>query len=85
MTGEQCRITNFLTCFPNLRILPLDIALAREAARVRASTRLRMPDAIQVAAAYLCGADAIVTNDHRWVGRVTQPALVLLDDYLDAG
>ena len=64
--------------------MSLDIALAREAARVRASTRLRMPDAIQVAAVRLSGADAIVTNDHRWVRRVTQPALVLLDDYVDA-
>lgn len=75
----------YLTHFPNLHILPLDISLAREAARVRATTRLRMPDAIQVAAACLSGADAIITNDHRWVGRVTQPALVLLDDYVDAG
>jgi len=63
--------------------LPLDVALAREAARVRASARLRMPDAIQVAAACISGADAIVTNDHRWVGRVTEPELVLLDDYVD--
>lgn len=74
----------YLTHFPNLRILPLDIALAREAARVRAATKLRMPDAIQVAAARLSGADGIVTNDHRWVGRVAQPALMLLDDYVDA-
>ena len=64
--------------------MSLDIALAREAARVRASTRLRVPDAIKVAAARLSGADAIVTNDHRWVHRVTQPAMVLLDDYVDA-
>ncbi len=74
----------YLTHFPNLRIVPLDTALAREAALVRAATRLRMPDAIQVAAARLHGADVIVTNDRRWVGRVTQPAVLLLDDYLDA-
>lgn len=73
----------YLTHFPNLRILPLDVVLAREAAQVRAATGLRMPDAIQVAAARLSGADAIVTNDRRWAGRVTQPALVLLDDYVD--
>ena len=71
----------YLAHFPNLRVVPLDIALAREAAQVRAVTRLRMPDAIQVAAARLSGADGIVTNDKRWVGQVTQPALVLLDDY----
>lgn len=71
----------YLAHFPNLRIVPLDIALAREAAQVRAVTRLRMPDAIQVAAARLSGADGIVTNDKRWVEQVTQPVLVLLDDY----
>lgn len=75
----------YLTHFPNLRIVSLDTVLAREAARVRAATRLRMPDAIQIAAARFFGADAIVTNDKRWVGRVTQPALVLLDNYVDAG
>ena len=74
----------YLTHFPNLHILPLDTALAREAAQVRVATRLRMPDAIQIAAARLSGADGIVTNDRRWVGRVAQPALVLLDDYVDA-
>jgi len=75
----------YLTHFPNLRIVPLDTALAWEAALARAATGLRMPDAIQIAAARLHGADGIVTNDHRWVQRVTQPALVLLDDYVDAG
>jgi len=49
---------------------------------VRAASRLRTPDAIQVAAARLGGADAIVTNDRRWVGRVREPALVMLDDYV---
>jgi predicted nucleic acid-binding protein len=60
----------------------LDAALARETARVRAASRLRTPDAIQVAAARLGGADAIVTNDRRWTGRVGKPALLMLDNYL---
>ncbi len=71
----------YLTRFPNLRIMPLDVALARETALVRGETGLRTPDAIQVAAARLAGADAIVTNDRRWVGRVTAPAVVVLEDY----
>lgn len=73
----------YLTHFPNLRLLPLDTALARETARVRAATGLRMPDAIQIAAARLAGADAIVGNDRRWLGRTGGPALVLLEDYAD--
>jgi predicted nucleic acid-binding protein len=72
----------YLTHFPNLRIVPLDITLARETARVRAVSKLRVPDAVQVAAARLSGADAIVTNGRRWVGKVPAPRLVLLGDYL---
>lgn len=71
----------YLTQFPNLHIVPLDVALAREAALVRGETGLRTPDAIQVAAARLAGADAILTNDRRWIGRVSRPPVLLLDDY----
>jgi predicted nucleic acid-binding protein len=73
----------YLTHFPNLRLVVLDAALARETALVRAVSKLRVPDAVQVAAARLAGADGIVTNDRRWLGRVTQPALVMLGDYLE--
>lgn len=72
----------YLTHFPNLRLVPLDVTLAREAALVRAATGLRTPDAVNIAAARLYGAEAIVTNDHRWVGRVSTPAVILLDEYL---
>ncbi len=71
----------YLTRFPNLQIVPLDVALARETALVRGETGLRTPDAIQVAAARLAGADAIITNDRRWVGRVDRPAVVVLEEY----
>ena len=72
----------YLTNFPNPSLIPLDNSLAREVALVRAETGLRMPDAIQIAAARIAGTDAIVTNDRRWLKKVTGPALVLLDDYL---
>lgn len=71
----------YLTHFPNLSVWPLDAALARETALVRAATGLRTPDAVQVAAARLAGAGAIVTNDRRWVGKVEEPALVMLEEY----
>jgi predicted nucleic acid-binding protein len=83
--GDQQAIRDYelyLTHFPNLDVVSLDTALARETARVRAATGLRTPDAIQVATARLAHADAIVTNDRRWAGRVTDPALVMLDSYL---
>ncbi len=72
----------YLTHFPNMRLVPLDAALAHEAAWVRGRTGLRLPDAVQVAAARLLGADGIVTNDRRWAGRVTTPPLIMLEEYL---
>jgi predicted nucleic acid-binding protein len=72
----------YLTHFPNLTILPLDVGLAREAALVRAATGLRTPDAIQVAAARVARVDAIVTNDRRWARSVTEPHVLLLDEYV---
>jgi len=73
----------YLTRFPNLRIVPLDVALARETALVRGATGLRTPDAIQVAAARLAGADAILTNDRRWVGKVDRPAVLVLEEWVE--
>jgi len=83
--GDQRALQDYelyLTRFPNLSIVPLDIALVRETALVRGETGLRTPDAIQVAAARLAGADAILTNDRRWAGRVVAPAVVVLEEYV---
>jgi hypothetical protein len=52
-----------------------------ETTLVRAETGVRKPDAVQVAAERLAGADAILTNDRRWAGWVARSALVMLDDY----
>ena len=73
----------YLTHFPHLRLVPLDTDLARETARVRAETGLRVPDAVQVAAARLHGASALVSNDRRWRGRVHSPPLILLHEYVE--
>lgn len=73
----------YLTRFPNLRIVPLDVALARETALVRGATGLRTPDAVQIAAARLAGADAILTNDRRWAGKVDRPAALVLEEWAE--
>ena len=78
----MCDYELYLTQFPNLRTIPLDAAVAREAALLRAASGLRLPDAIQIATARLYGADMVVTNDRRWAGRVTAPVLLMLDDYV---
>lgn len=53
----------FLSSFPNLTVLPVDLTDAIQAATIRAGTNLRLPDAIIVASGMLAGCDAIVTND----------------------
>ena len=73
----------YLTHFPHLNIVPLDVSLARETALVRGTIGLRTPDAVQVAAARLANADAILTNDRRWVGRVDRPTVMLLDEWAE--
>lgn len=44
-------------------VFSLDIEIAVEAARIRSTYRLRLPDAIQVATAIRAGATALVTHD----------------------
>ena len=51
-----------LATFPYLTIAAIDRAIARRAAELRASYRLRPADALQVAACLQHGATAFVTN-----------------------
>ncbi len=75
------RYEALLTESRNLKLVPLDLAQLRGAAQLRAVTRLKTPDAIQLAAALSEGCKAIVTNDSRYPSlpglRVLQ-----LEDYL---
>jgi predicted nucleic acid-binding protein len=59
-------IETFLGHFPNLSVQPTDFGIARDAARIRAATRLPTPDATVIAAAIAVGAGYIVANDDDW-------------------
>jgi predicted nucleic acid-binding protein len=72
----------YLTLFPNLTLLPVDVPLARAAARIRAQFRLKLPDAIQVAAAALARADVLITNDRDLQKKVSEPVVILLSDFV---
>jgi predicted nucleic acid-binding protein len=61
----------FLTSFPNLHGLPMDLHVAQQAATLRATVGLRLPDAIIVASGLLAGCQAIVTNDEAWRERLS--------------
>ena len=47
----------------NIDIFPVTAAVAQIAAELRAERRLKTPDAIQLATAMHCGAEAFLTND----------------------
>jgi predicted nucleic acid-binding protein len=49
---------------PNLVLIPMDMTVAEEAAKIRAIYNLKMPDAIIIATAVVCKADVLLTNDH---------------------
>lgn len=55
-----------LTSSRNIAILPVSDVIAIEAARFRAETGAKAPDAIQLATARIGGAAAFLTNDARF-------------------
>lgn len=67
---------------PNLFIRPVDRAIARRAADVRARTGLRIPDAIIVATAVEEHCQAIIGNDATMARRVTEMPYLYLEDYV---
>lgn len=73
----------YVTHFPNLTIVPCDVAVARLAAQVRGRTGLRLPDAIVLATGQYAGAGAVVSNDKRWRGKTGNMTLLLLEDFLE--
>jgi predicted nucleic acid-binding protein len=68
--------------FPNLEVVDLGRDVIRQAARLRADYRLRPPDALQVSACLLGGAQVFITND-RQIDRIREKLdIVMLDDLL---
>jgi predicted nucleic acid-binding protein len=63
------------------RLLPITQAVLREAAGLRATTRLKTPDAVHAATARQAGCALFVTNDAAFRGLAGLP-VVILDDLL---
>lgn len=59
-------VLSFVRHHPNLEAVPLDLQMAQEAASLRASHRLRPPDALVAGTAIACQVGNLVTNDHDW-------------------
>ena len=65
--------------FPNLEFFPVTFDLARKAAKIRANTSFKTPDAIQLALAVQEKTDAFITNDQRLKSFKEVKVLVLKD------
>ena len=63
-------VLSFLWSVPDLLIRSVDFLIATEAARIRAETRLGMPDSLIVATGLLTRAQLIATNDAALVDAV---------------
>jgi len=66
-----------VTRFPNLTLLPVDEAIAMEAATLRATHQVRSPDALHLATAIAARADAFVTADARLASGSAVPVVLL--------
>lgn len=65
----------------DFRMLPITQLVLREAAQLRATTRLRTPDALHAATALLAGCKLFITNDAGFRS-VAGLSLLILDDLL---
>jgi len=71
----------YLTTFPNLAFYEMGLEVARKASDIRATERIKAPDAIQLATAIICGATAFLTND-RIFERFKEIDILILDKLL---
>jgi predicted nucleic acid-binding protein len=64
--GEAVReVLDLLDSFEDVQVRSADFLVAAEAARIRALTRISLPDAIVIATAVLTSSQVLVTNDQR--------------------
>ena len=68
----------FLLSIPNVAIAPVDYAISRRAADLRARYRARTPDALIIATALILGIDRILTNDVRLEAYESEGVEILL-------
>lgn len=61
--GEEALAKRYRAVMESWQVVNLTVEIAESAARFRASLKLKLPDAIQVASAIAVNADALVTHD----------------------
>lgn len=68
--GPHQHILDFLSNFPNLRPVEIDLDMAEHAAALRAAYGFRSPDALVIATGLLSQVGFLVTNDGQWQKRL---------------
>jgi predicted nucleic acid-binding protein len=61
--GDEALARRYRAVLETWRVIALDAGIAESAARLRASLRLKLPDAVQVASALAVNAAALATHD----------------------
>ena len=61
--GDESLVRQYRNVLESWQVVALDAEIAESAARVRASFRLKLADAVQVASALAGNADGLVTHD----------------------
>jgi predicted nucleic acid-binding protein len=61
--GEEALAKRYRAVMESWQVVDLTTEIAESAARFRAASKLKLPDAIQVASAIAVNADALVTHD----------------------
>jgi predicted nucleic acid-binding protein len=61
--GDEVLARRYRAVLESWQVVELDASIAESAARLRASLRLKLPDAVQAASALAINADALVTHD----------------------
>jgi|SRR5690242_6799509 predicted nucleic acid-binding protein len=61
--GDEALARRYRAILESWRVVAFDVDIAESAARLRASLRLRLPDAVQAASALAINAAALVTHD----------------------
>ncbi len=85
--GDLDRVNRFyatLSTYPNLAWIPHTLAIADQAARLRAMHGLHIPDAIQAATAMSAHASGFISNDAAF-SRVEDLDVLLLDELVSLG
>jgi predicted nucleic acid-binding protein len=79
--GHQTAL-DFYAHWPNLTVLPIDLAVAQEGASIRAHHGFPTPDALVIGTGVLGGVAWLVTGDERWQKRLAQISTHLRVCYL---